>query len=48
MDYLELIINWFASLHIKNINVDKLKRQLSIISTWFKFNCIGVLEAVTG
>lgn len=48
MDYLKLILDWFASLHITKINEDKLKRQLSIISTWFKFNGIGVLEAVTG
>lgn len=48
MDYLKLILNWFSFLGVTNINEDKLKRQLSIISNWFKFNCVGVLEAVTG
>jgi superfamily II DNA or RNA helicase len=48
MDYLKLVLDWFTSLHIKNINEEKLKRQLSIISTWFKFNAIGAISAVTG
>lgn len=48
MDYLKLILDWFALLRIKKINETKLKRQLSIIANWFKFNGIGVVEAVTG
>jgi superfamily II DNA or RNA helicase len=46
-DYLNLILNWFNSLDI-NPDVDKLKRQLSIISNWFKKGCKGYLEAITG
>lgn len=47
MDYLKLILDWFNSLNIV-VNEDKLKRQLSIITSWFSYNGIGVLEAVTG
>lgn len=46
--YLEITLSWFQQLGITKIDEDKLKRQLSIISSWFKNNGIGVLEAVTG
>lgn len=48
MDYLLLIKEWFRQLDITNINEDKLKRQLTVISSWFKFNAIGIFLAVTG
>jgi superfamily II DNA or RNA helicase len=44
---LEEITTWFQSLEI-TVNIDKLKRQLSIISRWFDYKCIGAVEAVTG
>lgn len=47
MEHLELVLNWFSSLGISP-NLDKLKRQLSIITTWFARNCVGVVSAVTG
>lgn len=46
--HLKLILDWFTILGIEGINEDKLKRQLSIITSWFAKNYIGVLEAVTG
>ncbi len=48
MDYLKLILDWFSSLGVTKINEDKLKRQLSIITQWFKSGAKGVVEAVTG
>lgn len=45
--YLEIVLTWLRGLNI-NPNLDKLKRQLSIINSWFKNNGIGILEAVTG
>lgn len=47
MDYLLLISNWFEKLQIV-VNLDKLKRQLSILTAWFSGNCIGYFTAVTG
>lgn len=47
-EYLNLILNWFSNLDIKNIDQDKLKRQLSIITSWFKHNAIGYFTASTG
>lgn len=46
-DHLTLILNWFEQLEITP-NIDKLKRQLSVITGWFNNNAIGVFEAVTG
>lgn len=48
MDYLKLILDWFTNLQITEINLDKLKRQLSIITSWFNNNCVGYFLAVTG
>ena len=42
-----LITQWFESLGIV-VNLEKLKRQLSIIDRWFKSSCVGAVEAVTG
>lgn len=47
-EHLNLILNWLDRLGIDNINEEKLKRQLSIITSFFKAGGIGVLEAVTG
>lgn len=46
-EQLNAITLWFQSLAIV-VNIDKLKRQLSIIDRWFANKCIGTLEAVTG
>lgn len=43
----KLITTWFQLLGII-VNLEKLKRQLSIIDRWFKFDCVGTVEAVTG
>jgi len=45
--YLDLITTWFRSFDIEP-NIEKLKRQLSIIKTWFDKNCKGTVLAVTG
>lgn len=47
-EQLKYILFWFNSLGISDINENKLKRQLSIITNFFKVNCIGVIECVTG
>ena len=46
-EQLNLILTWFQQLDIK-VNVDKLKRQLSVINNWVKYKRVGVFEAVTG
>lgn len=46
--YLDLTLSWFKKLRIENINIDKLKRQLTIIEAWFKNNANGCVLAVTG
>lgn len=45
--YLNLVLTWLRTLNIAP-DLDKLKRQLSIIDNWFKANGKGILEAVTG
>lgn len=45
--YLELTLDWFRSFGIEP-NIEKLKKQLSIITNWFNNNAKGVLLAVTG
>src|SRR5688500_16629721 len=47
-EQLGLILSWFNTKGVENVNVEKLKRQLSIISAWFAKNRVGVVEAVTG
>lgn len=50
MEHLQEILAWFRIIGIpeEEISEDKLKRQLSIISSWFAHNCIGYFLAVTG
>lgn len=48
-EYLNLILNWFEELGIKDkFDLTKLKRQLSIITFFFKAGGVGILEAITG
>ncbi len=45
--YLDLTLDLFKKIGITP-NLDKLKRQLSIIEAWFKHSGVGCLEAITG